>query len=139
MSDPDYVYAIDIAAPPEAVWRGLTTPQMQKVFWFGASSQADWSKGAKVLMQDDDKPHFTGEVLESDPPRRLVFTFDADNGEGPSTVTYDLVADSDVTHLTVTHTGFVENSRLRTGVSQGWPKVLGGLKTLVEAQGVQAA
>jgi uncharacterized protein YndB with AHSA1/START domain len=134
MSDPAYVYAIDIEAPREAVFQALTTAEFIERYWFGARSQADWSKGASVRMEREGGVDFTGEVLESDPPARLVYTFDADNGEGPSHVTYALESLDGGTRLTVTHTGFVDDSRLRTSVSKGWPAVLGGLKALLEEE-----
>jgi uncharacterized protein YndB with AHSA1/START domain len=90
MSDPAFVYAVDIRASREAVWTALTTPEFNEKYWFGARSQSDWSKGAAVRMERDGGVDFTGEVIDTDPPRRLVWTFDADNGEGPSTVTYEL-------------------------------------------------
>lgn len=139
MSDPAYVYAVDIRATPEAVWQALTTPEFQAKFWFGARSQADWSKGALVRMEREGGVDFTGEVLDADPPRRLVWTFDAGNGEGPSTVTYDLAAQSGVTRLTVTQDDFVDNSRLRQSVSKGWPAVLDGLKALLEGEAAAVA
>jgi uncharacterized protein YndB with AHSA1/START domain len=139
MSDPAYIYVVSIKASRELVWRALTTPESQEAYWFGARSQDDWSVGSKVLMMRDGAVDFTGEVLESDPPSRLVWTFDAGNGEGPSHVTYDLELIGDATRLTVTHTGFVNDSRLREGVSKGWPKVLEGLKGMLETAGKAAA
>jgi hypothetical protein len=34
--------------------------------------------------------------------------------------------------LTVTHTGFDDGSDVLDGVSQGWPMIISGLKTLLE-------
>jgi uncharacterized protein YndB with AHSA1/START domain len=139
MSDPAYVYAISIKAPREAVYQALTTAEFIEQYWFGARSQADWSKGSAIRMERDGGVDFVGEVLEADPPGRLVYTFDAENGEGPSHVTYELETVEGATRLTVTHTGFVDDSRLRVGVSKGWPAVLEGMRALVEARAAQAA
>ena len=76
-----------------------------------------------------------GEVLEADPPRRLVHTMTALWGEdvkseGTSTVTWDIEPVGDSCRLTVTH------SDLREGANDqlygGWPMILSGLKTLLE-------
>jgi uncharacterized protein YndB with AHSA1/START domain len=139
MSDPAYIYVVSIKASRELVWRALTDPTSQEAYWFGARSQDDWSVGSKVLMTRDGGVDFTGEVLESDPPSRLVWTFDADNGEGPSHVAYDLETVDGATRLTVTHTGFVDDSRLRVSISHGWPAVLEGLKEWLEGKGASAA
>ena len=39
---------------------------------------------------------------------------------------------TDTVCLTVTHTGFVENSKHRPSISGGWPAVLSNLKSLLE-------
>ncbi len=76
-----------------------------------------------------------GEVLEVDPPRRLVQTFralwsDEVKAEGYSRVTWEIEPVGDSCCLTVTH------DQLREGANAelfgGWPMVLSGLKTLLE-------
>lgn len=86
-----------------------------------------------------------GEVVEVDPPRRLVqtwrFLFDPLMAEGFTRITWDIEEDDgDVTRLTVTHE--LENApntaeqvastaRLHEG-GGGWALILSDLKTLVE-------
>jgi uncharacterized protein YndB with AHSA1/START domain len=76
-----------------------------------------------------------GEVLEVDPPRRLVHTMTALWGddvkrEGSSRVTWDIEPVGDSCHLTVTH------DQLREGANDqlygGWMMILSGLKTWLE-------
>jgi uncharacterized protein YndB with AHSA1/START domain len=88
-----------------------------------------------------------GEVIEADPPRKLVQTWrflwsPEIAAEGPTRVTFDVEEDDGgVTRLTVTHE--FENApitaeqvagkgRLHEG-GGGWPWVLSDLKTLLES------
>lgn len=87
-----------------------------------------------------------GEVIESDPPKKLVQTWrmlmDADNVEGFTTLTYEIVQSSrpGVAKLTVTHDltnapGLAEMVAGRhepEGAGGGWNEVLSGMKTLLE-------
>jgi uncharacterized protein YndB with AHSA1/START domain len=74
-------------------------------------------------------------VLEVDPPRRLVQSFqalwsDEVEREGTSRVTYEIERVADSCRLTVIH------DQLPEGVNEeiygGWPMILSGLKTLLE-------
>jgi uncharacterized protein YndB with AHSA1/START domain len=89
-----------------------------------------------------------GEVLESDPPRRLVHTWrllmDPGTAAEPFTrLTYDIVeGDDGVCRLTLTHevadapkTAEMVSGAQETSLGQGgggWPWVLSDLKTLLE-------
>jgi uncharacterized protein YndB with AHSA1/START domain len=81
--------------------------------------------------------------LESDPPRLLRFTFQLPetrpmHDEGPSVVEYRIEPSRDLTRLTVTHGGFPNASKVREGVQGGWPRILSGLKSLLETgQGIE--
>ena len=76
-----------------------------------------------------------GEVLEVDPPRRLVHTMIAffseeAKAEGTSRVTWEIEPVGDSCRLTVTH------DQMREGANDqlygGWPMILSGLKTWLE-------
>jgi uncharacterized protein YndB with AHSA1/START domain len=76
-----------------------------------------------------------GEVLEVDPPRRLVHTMralwdDDVKGEGFSRVSWQIEQIADSCRLTVVH------DQLREGANEqlygGWPMILSGLKTWLE-------
>ena len=86
----------------------------------------------------------TGEVLESDPPRRLVQTWAPVwiEGEAPGTLTWDIEPTADgATRLTLTHdvTGRPETAAQVAGNPDpmgagggGLPWVLSGIKSLLE-------
>jgi uncharacterized protein YndB with AHSA1/START domain len=136
MSKPDFVYAIYIEAPSAAVWEALTKGEHTRHYW-SRYVQSDWQAGSRVefLRADKSKLSHDGEVLEIDPPRRLVMTFDISpegEREPPSRVTYELEELHGATKLTVIHDGFAPDSDVLKGVSKGWPHILSSLKTYLE-------
>jgi uncharacterized protein YndB with AHSA1/START domain len=136
-----FVYVTYIRATPEKIWEALTKPEFQKQYWFGPNQmyqESAWKKGAAwALKFEDGQDADTGEIVEIDPPRKLVITFQNQvrpelTAEGISHVTYTLVANGDTTKLTVTQEIDVPDSKLIQGTSRGWPAVLSSLKSLLE-------
>jgi uncharacterized protein YndB with AHSA1/START domain len=76
-----------------------------------------------------------GRVLEAEPPRRLVITFGAPDGDeppgGPSVVTFLVEEHGGIVRLTVTHENLADETALGE-ISHGWPAVLANLKSLLE-------
>jgi hypothetical protein len=79
-----------------------------------------------------------GEVLESDPPHRLVHTwralYDPETASEPhSRVSWEIEPqDGGFTKLTVVHDRLEEAPKTALSVAGGWSFVLSGLKTLLE-------
>ncbi len=77
-----------------------------------------------------------GKVIESNPPRRLVLTWafpdDAMREEKHTRVTFEIEPLGDVVSLTVTHDNLEPGSDMLNGITEGWPKVLSSLKSLLE-------
>jgi uncharacterized protein YndB with AHSA1/START domain len=132
------VFEIYIRATPERIWEAITDPDLRSKYNFGARVMSDWTPGSRLEMsaRDGTVPLGEGEVLEVDPPRRLVQTMralwsDDVKREGTSRVTWEIEPISDdSSRLTVTH------DQLREGANDelygGWPMILSGLKTLLE-------
>jgi uncharacterized protein YndB with AHSA1/START domain len=136
VTKPEFVYAIYIEAPATKVWEALTNGEHTKHFW-SRYVQSDWKVGSRVefLRADKSRLSHDGEVLEIDPPRRLVMTFDATPegmNEPPSRVTYELEELHGATKLTVIHDGFQPDSEVLKATSKGWPHILSSLKTYLE-------
>jgi uncharacterized protein YndB with AHSA1/START domain/DNA-binding transcriptional ArsR family regulator len=155
-----FVYSTYIQATPEKVWQGLTDPAFTKRYWShpragGITMSTDWKKGSTYDVKYDDSGLVISNpdqvVLESDPYRRLAYTwhtfspewaalhgFDEEvaaawRAEPRSRVAFDIEETAEgVVKLTVVHDGFVPDSAVLQGVSQGWPAVLSSLKTLLE-------
>jgi uncharacterized protein YndB with AHSA1/START domain len=138
MSDPDFIHVIYIRATPEAIWTALTDGGSSVHFWAGRTNESTWTTGAPLTMRAPDGGiDFTGEVLESDPPHLLRYTFHVSgpgpmHDEGPTEVCYRIEPSNDVVRLTVTHSGFRDDSVVREGISGGWPRILSGLKSFIE-------
>ena len=138
MAKSTYVYVTYIRTTPEKLWKALTDPQFTRQYWFGMASTSDWKKGSPWnLVAGDGKVWDKGEVLESDPPRRLVLRWEHQmrpelKAEGPAVCAMDLEPTEGAVKLTITHTSEKENSKVIVAVSGGWPKVLSNLKSLME-------
>ena len=73
MSKPQFVYVTYIASTPEKVWTALTAPEFTRQCWFGTHHDTDWKPGSPWrLMFDDGRVADAGEIVEAQPPRRLV-------------------------------------------------------------------
>ncbi|WP_065500773.1 SRPBCC family protein [Burkholderia stabilis] len=137
MGNPAFVYVTFIAATPERVFDALTNAELTKDYWVRhRNASPDWRPGSRWEHQDYDDPSrvdIVGEVVENDPPRRLVVTWRTPSGEGEeSRVTYLVEPHEGVVKLTVTHDGLVLGSEMDRGIRGGWPVVLSSLKTLLE-------
>ena len=131
------VFEIYIRTTPERLWEAITTEEIRSKYNFGAAVYTDWTLGSSLEMVAPKAGVLgDGEVLEVDPPRRLVHTMTALWGddvksEGSSRVTWEIqpIGD-DSCCLTVTH------DQLRDGANAqlfgGWPMILSGLKTWLE-------
>ena len=127
MSDrPAYVYVTYIESTPEKVWHALTDPELTGEYW-GHRNVSDWQVGSQwehVRTDGSGIADVVGEVLVSDPPRRLVTTWP------PSRVTFDIEPYQDIVRLTVTHENLPDGAF--ADAASGWSAVLSNLKTRLE-------
>jgi uncharacterized protein YndB with AHSA1/START domain len=131
------IYEIYIRTTPERLWHALTDAETRAKFNFGAKIHSDWHKGSKYKLDAGDGAVDLGEgeVLESDPPRRLVLTMralwsDEVKAEGFSRITWEIEPVADSCRLRLTHDGLAETANEQ--LYGGWPMVLSGLKTWLE-------
>jgi uncharacterized protein YndB with AHSA1/START domain len=138
MDKSEFVYVIMIRATPEKLWQALTEPEFTRRFWVGTVQECDWKAGSPwKLLAPDGRVADGGEVVEIDPPRKLVLTwqnhlFAELTAEGFSRMTYTLEPMGSSVKLTVTHTMDRDDSKLVKAVSNGWPSILSSLKSLLE-------
>lgn len=152
MSSSEFVYVTYIRTTPERLWQAITDPAFSNRY-MGHAIVSDWEKGSTYVWADRDLEiaHPDQVILESDPYRRLAFTFHtfvpelAQLGideetiskaatERRSKVTFDIepVEDGQV-KLTVVHDDFPPESTVRGLISGGWPWKLANLKSGLEA------
>ena len=149
-----HVHRVYIRATPEAIWEAITTPEWSARYGYGGHVEYDLRPGGPYRARASEEflaagaPEIVidGEVIESDPPRKLVQTWrmlmdEEMRNEGFTRLTYEITeTDGGVSRLTLTHelegaprlqvllAGELEDS----GAGGGWPWVLSDLKSLLE-------
>ncbi|MFE1414141.1 ArsR/SmtB family transcription factor [Streptomyces sp. NPDC058746] len=134
---PTYVYVTYIRASARQVWQALTDADLTARYW-GHANVSDWQPGSAWEHRRVDGSgavDVVGRVVASEPPTRLVVTFedrpDAEPAREPSVVTFLVESHEDIVRLTVTHENLPDQEMLG-GISRGWPAVLANLKSLLE-------
>jgi uncharacterized protein YndB with AHSA1/START domain len=112
---------VTILAPRETVFQFLTdTPRWAA--WWGAGSTIDPRPGGRMYIRLPDGTEVSGDVIEVDPPKRIVFSYGFVKGKpippGASKVTIRLDADRAGTRLHLMHE-FAEEG-VRDEHVQGW-------------------
>lgn len=145
----EIVSEIDIAAPPERVFKALsdagelkqwfTTPETPVKFWEmdarvnGAYRYAT-EKGS-IVVNGVCEFQCHGHITEFDPPRVLAYTWYAnwhDDSTRRTLVRWELTPCEDGTHVRVTHSGLANLPIARKDYGDGWPGVVEKLKAFIE-------
>jgi uncharacterized protein YndB with AHSA1/START domain len=148
------MYRVYIRATPEAIWDAITQPEWTEKYGYAPLVEYDLRAGgafrahANAGMKALGCPEIIsdGEVIEADPPRKLVQTYRMTMtpelaAEGFTRLTYDLQpVRGGVTKLTVTHdvtsapmwAAVLRGESESGGAGGGWSEILSGLKTLLE-------
>ena len=140
-----FVYVTYIRTTPEKLWAALTNSDFIKRYWFGMHVETDFRPGSPWrLVFADGRVADSGEILEADPPRRLVIKWRNQwkpemNAEGFSRCTMELEPMNGAVKLTVTHGMDRAQSAFIGAVSGGWPRILSNLKSLLETGEVALA
>ena len=152
------VFRVYIKADPAKVWEAITSPEWNARYGYPGHSEYDLRPGGafRAVMPAEMVTQYgvpevacDGEIIELDPPRRLVqsyrFNFAPDQtAEGFHEVTWDLHEEhGGITRLTVTHdvtdapiaAAMIEGSADLGEGGGGWAWILSDLKTLLETGG----
>ena len=132
---------VEIAVPPERVWKAITTEELAN--WWGAEGVYRTTKHTVDLRPGGSYRsdgigangpfHVGGTIVEVDPPKRLVQTWEPSWSEAaPTTVTWLLEPIPEGTRLTLRHSGFTDAGDCE-GHAEGWERVLGWLTGHVAA------
>jgi uncharacterized protein YndB with AHSA1/START domain len=109
-----------------------------KQYWFGTHCESQWTAGSSwKMVHSDGSVSDSGEIIEAEPPRRLVIRWRHQNkpelrAEGDSLCTMELEPSGTAVKLCISHTIEREPSKLIEAVSGGWPKIVSNLKSLLE-------
>src|SRR5262245_24511721 len=133
MDSSKFVYVVYIASQPEKVWKGLLDAEFTRKYW-EHENVSDWKPGSTWEHRRTDASRtvdLVGQVVESQPPRRLVLTWaspaDKDRKDRHSRVTFDIEPVADMVRLTITHDELEAGSDMLKKISEGWPRVLSSL------------
>jgi len=138
MDNSKFVYATYIRTTPEKLWDALLKPEFTRVYWFGVTMESDWKPGSPwKMVLPDGRVSDVGEIIAVEKPRRLVIKWKNEfrpelKAEGYSTCTIEIEPVEGAVKLTILHEIDKSPSKLIDSVSGGWPKVLSGLKSLLE-------
>jgi uncharacterized protein YndB with AHSA1/START domain len=149
------VYRIFIRATPQAIWDAITKPEWTQRFGYGLIDEFDLrpggayrglpNEGMKAMGFQD--VVVDGEVIESDPPHKLVITWRMAMdprlfAEGFTRLTYEIEEGmGGVSRLSVIHdlenrpghAAMVAGSKQGPGEGGGWLWILSDLKSLLES------
>ena len=144
------VSEIDVAAPPERVFKALsnegelkrwfTGPECPVKFWkmdarLGGKYSYETQKG-EIVVNGVSEFECHGEIVEFDPPRVLAYTWIGnwhDDLLRSTVVRWELTKKGTGTHVKVTHSGLADSPVARKDYAGGWPGVVEMLKKFVEA------
>ena len=129
-----------IKGDADAIWRALVDGTVTPAYYVGFAAEFDLAPGRPYRYTAGGGDMITGTVVEVEPGRRLVTTFnglwDPAVAELPeSTVTFSIGETAmpmpGVTLLTCVHEG-LPDSPVTFHLELGWVSILAGLKTLLE-------
>jgi uncharacterized protein YndB with AHSA1/START domain len=118
-----------IDASPETVWEFLVDPEKLRR-WKVSDASFEARPGRPYRMEIAGEHVAAGEVVEADPPRRLVCTWgwegNADVPPGSTTIEYELVAEGSATRLRFTHRDLPSSTEAEKH-GHGWDHYFGRL------------
>ena len=144
------VFQVWINATPQRVWDAITDPEWNGKYGYKLAAEYDLRPGGLYCVRSTDEMKamgvpevfIEGEVLESDPPRRLVqmwhaFFTEETAAEPATRLTWEIEEREGATKLTVTHeldrapvtAEIVEDGG---GGGGGWSWIISDLKTMLE-------
>jgi uncharacterized protein YndB with AHSA1/START domain len=138
MTGSTFIYVTFIRTSANELWNALTNPEVMKRYWFGFHQESDWKAGsAWQLMHPDGRVADAGEVVEIDPPKRLVLKWRNEfkpelKAEGYSQCVFEIEPTGEAVKLTVSHSIERDKAKFIEAVSGGWPRILSNLKSLLE-------
>lgn len=137
MDRPRHVFQVYIRTTPEQLWQAITDPEFTSRYFHRSRVQSNWRSGDAMLYLIDKEVAVQGQVVDADPPKRLVTTWSFRRNprfrdDPPSRVTWEIEPVGDACRLTLVHDDFPGETETFKSVGSGWPLVLSSLKSLLE-------
>jgi uncharacterized protein YndB with AHSA1/START domain len=154
MSRTTQIYRIFIKATPQAIWDAITRPEWTLRWGYGLRDEYDLRPGGQyrgyanegMIAMGMSGVVVDGEVIEADPPRKLVITWRMAidprmASEGFTRLTYEIAEGRDgVSRLSVVHdvadrpahAAMIAGDKQGPGAGAGWTWILSDLKTMLE-------
>jgi DNA-binding transcriptional ArsR family regulator len=153
----EFGYTTYIGTTPERLWQAVTNPAVAPGY-VGHAIESAWLKGSGYVWIENGLriEHADQVILESDPYRRLGFTFHtftadiraiapdlteelvgAAAAEPLSRVRFDIEPLDEQVKLSVVHDGFGPHSVVLPLITQSWPRKLANLKSRLEQDAPQ--
>ena len=127
---------VDVDAPVQRVWETITTHASDVNF--GATVESDWMPGSPIVWRGEwEGKTFEdrGEILEAEPPRRLVLTHSSPQSGGADApvhrLEYELSERGDGTHVAFTQDGNASESA-KAESEKNWRQHLSAVKERAE-------
>lgn len=142
MARSTFVYVTYIRTTPDELWAALTDVEFMKQYWFGMHCESAWTPGSPwKMVSPDGGITDAGEIVEAEPPRRLVIRWQHQmrpelKAEGASLCTIEIEPSGEAVKLSITHSMERDPSKLIAAVSGGWPQILSNLKSIMETGAV---
>ena len=139
MSLPALVFEVEIKSTPEKIWEAITSPDWTRRYFFNSGVRSDFRRGAKIEWEGPGGgAACDGEILEIDPPWRLVTTWRSlwEPGlaqEIASRVTWEIEERANGCLLRVTHDHLEHSPKTHGAVSTGWRIIVDTLRDCLEA------
>ncbi len=137
--------AVEVNAPPETVWKGLTNVDVLGTAFFGSKVETTWNVGDPIHFRGEwrGKPfEDKGEIRTLSEPRRLSFSHwsalsgNPDSPENYHIVTFELAPRGSSTQLRLTQDNANDkpiDETVKQELTKNWTGMLQGLKKSIEA------
>lgn len=131
-------YRLFIKATAEQLWQAITDPDFTERYFHETRFTSTLEPGSGVRYVWNGEDQVVGDVVEVDPPHRLVITWRALYRaelaeEPPSRVEWTVTPAGDgLTRLDVVHGDLASSPHTWESVRDGWVWILDNLKTLLE-------
>jgi uncharacterized protein YndB with AHSA1/START domain len=138
MSKPTFVYVTYIATTIEQLWEAIKSESFTQQYLGKYPIQSDWQVGSPVeQVNSEGELQPIGEVLQSEPPHQLSYTFQFFDHTQPERVRFLLEPSAHQVKLTVIHDRLSAQSYLSN--RDRWAMCLSDLKRLLELTLIRVA